>query len=152
MDIGNLIIKSTQEVFSTMVMLEVQPGAVVEGKGESLVSNVTAMIGLAGDLRGMLAVLCPEAAAKAITGSMLGMEVDELGEDVKDAVGEIANMVAGGLKSGLNDLGRKIELAIPTAVIGESFRMSGMLGANRIYIPFTGDACGFAIELKYVLE
>jgi len=152
LDIGTILVNTIQEVFSTMVMMEVQAGTVVEGRGETMASNVTGMVGLAGDLRGMLAVHCPEDAAKAITGAMLGMEVEELGEDVKDAVGEIANMVAGGLKSGLGSNGRTTELAIPTTVIGESFRMSGMLGANRIYIPFSGENCGFAVEFKYVLE
>ena len=36
--------------------------------------------------------------AKDITGTFLGMEVEELDDDVKDAIGEIANMVAGEFK------------------------------------------------------
>ena len=32
------------------------------------------------------------------SGTFLGMEVAELDDDVKDAIGEIANMIAGNLK------------------------------------------------------
>lgn len=152
MDIGSFLVKSTQDVFSTMVMMDVRPGDIVEGRGENMPSNVSGVVGLAGELRGMLAIHCPAAAARAITGAMLGMEVEELGEDVKDAVGEIANMMAGGLKCSLGEFGRKTELAIPTTVIGDSYRMSGMLGADRLYIPFVCDGGEFAVELKYVLE
>ncbi|MCW9050453.1 MAG: chemotaxis protein CheX [Deltaproteobacteria bacterium] len=45
----------------------------------------------------MLAIHCPEAVGLTRAGSMLGIELDEINADVKDALGEIANMVAGGV-------------------------------------------------------
>jgi len=83
---------------------------------------------------------------------MLGMEVEELGEDTKDAIGEIANMVAGGLKEALSGDAKKIELAIPTTVIGQSIRTSGLAGASRLMLPFTCEKGRFALELRYVME
>ena len=50
------------------------------------------VIGLAGTHKGVLAIHIPNKVAMAITSSFLGMEVDEINEDVKDAVGELANM------------------------------------------------------------
>ena len=46
----------------------------------------------------MVAVHCPGVTARNITSSFLGVDVEELDEDVKDAIGEITNMVAGNLK------------------------------------------------------
>ena len=87
-----------------------------------------------------------------ITGAMLGMEVTELDEDAKDAIGEIANMVAGGLKEALAASGRKIELAIPTTVIGKSIRTSGLSGATRVMVPFSCPLGRFGVELRFILS
>ncbi len=144
------ITEATLEVFATMIFIEITSGAPLTGRDDTIDSNLTSMIGLAGDLRGVLAVHCPEEAAKGITGAMLGMDLDEIDEDVKDAIGEIANMVAGGLKTALLSEGTEIELAIPTTAVGKSIRTSGFTGASRFIIPFTTPAGDFGIELRYV--
>ena len=144
------ITEAALEVFASMIFIEITPGAPLTGRDDTIDSNLTSMIGLAGDLRGVLAVHCPEEAAKGITGAMLGMDLDEIDEDVKDAIGEIANMVAGGLKTALLSEGTAIELAIPTTAVGKSIRTSGFTGAFRFIIPFTTPAGDFGIELRYV--
>lgn len=144
------ITESVLEVFATMIFIEITPGAPLTGRDDTIDSNLTSMIGLAGDLRGVLAVHCPEEAAKGITGAMLGMDLDKVDEDVKDAIGEITNMVAGGLKTALLSEGTEIELAIPTTAVGKSIRTSGFTGASRFIIPFTTPVGNFGIELRYV--
>jgi len=150
MDVGQAIIDGTAEVFTTMLMVELDVGAPIEGPGGEVDSNLTSMLGLGKDIKGMLAVHCPASVAKDITGTFLGMEVAELDDDVKDAIGEIANMVAGNLKIFFQEHNMTIELAIPTTVVGKSFRTAGMSGATRIAVPFTMNGATFLIELKYV--
>ncbi len=150
MDVGKAIIEGTREVFSTMLMVELEAGDPIEGKGGDVESNITSMLGLGKDIRGMLAVHCPGSVAKAITGTFLGMEVEEIDEDVKDAIGEIANMVAGNLKISFAENGKDIELAIPSSIIGTSFRTGGMFGAKRVAVPFTMNNETFLVELKYM--
>ncbi len=152
MDIGQDIISATTDVFSTMLAVDLVVGDPVEGPGGEVVSNITSMLGLGGDIRGMLAVHCPAAVAMAITSGFLGMDVDTLDDDVKDAIGEIANMVAGNLKVAFAEDGVKAELAIPTSVIGDSFRVGGMLGARRVAVPFGMESGQFLVELKYIVN
>ena len=152
MNIGQDIIGATTDVFSTMLMIDLVVGDPVEGSGGEVDSNITAMLGLGGDIRGMLAVHCPAAVAMAITGGFLGMDVDELNEDVKDAIGEIANMIAGNLKVAFAGYELKIELAIPTSIIGQSYRVGGMLGARRVAVPFAMENGHFLVELKYIVN
>jgi len=144
------ITEAALEVFATMIFIEITPGTPLKGREDTIESNLTSMIGLAGDLRGVLAVHCPEETAKGITGAMLGMDIDAIDEDVKDAIGEIANMVAGGLKTALLAEGTETELAIPTTAVGKSIRTSGLAGASRFIIPFSTPAGDFGIELRYV--
>ncbi len=150
MNVGKAIINATNEVFSTMLMVELGAGEPIEGNGGDISANITSMIGLGKDIRGMLAVHCPAIVATDITGTFLGMEVTELDEDVKDAIGEIANMVAGSLKVAFAENDQNIELAIPTTIVGESFQTSGMSGAHRVVVHFIMNGNTFMIELKYI--
>lgn len=152
MNIGQDIIGATTDIFSTMLMMDLEIGDPMEGAEGEILSNITAMLGLGGDIRGMLAVHCPATVAMAITAGFLGMDVDELNEDVKDAIGEIANMVAGNLKVAFAGYDMKIELAIPSSVVGESFRVAGMVGARRVAVPFSMEGGQFLVELKYIVN
>lgn len=151
MELEQFLIDATMDVFNAMVFIEVAPE--VSGNDEDLAvdANLISCIGLAGDLKGLVALHCPAAVAMDITGAMLDMDIGELGEDCKDAIGEIANMVAGGLKTAVNASGRNIELAIPVTVVGSSFRTSGLAGAARVFVPFATPSGRFGVELKYVV-
>lgn len=151
MELDTYLIEATLEVFASMIFIEITPEPAIDAPVSVFVPNISSLIGLAGDMKGILGIHCPEKVALAITSSMLGMEVDALGEDAKDAIGEIANMVAGGLKEALSGEGKKIELAIPTTVIGQSLRTSGLAGASRLMLPFSCEHGRFGLELRYVM-
>jgi chemotaxis protein CheX len=144
------IAEATLEVFASMVFMEITAEKATDVPSSSFGAELTSMIGLAGDLKGVIAIHCPAPVALAITGAMLGMELDSLDEDVKDAIGEIANMVAGGLKDAVSSTGLHIELSIPSTVIGKGVRTGG-LASSRFVLPFTTSAGVFAVEMKYVL-
>ncbi len=151
-DIGSEILKGAQDVFSTMLMVELESEKPILNKRGEIESNLTSMIGLGGGIRGVLAVHCPATVAKTITSGFLGMEVEELDDDVKDAIGEIANMVAGNLKVAYATIAVSIELAIPTSIVGESFSVCGSANAQRIIVPLKMAGERFWIELMYVLN
>lgn len=146
------IIAATKDVFSTMIMMDLSNDVPIIGKGGEIDSNLSSMLGLGGGIRGVLALHCPASVAEGITGAFLGMEVTELNDDVKDAIGEIVNMVAGNLKIFFAKTGIDVQLAIPTSVIGESYHTSGLFGANRIVVPFSNEHGPFWVELKYIVN
>lgn len=152
LDVAGEIVAGTRDVFSTMIMMEVEAGSALRRDDCSIRSNLTSMLGLGGGIRGTLAVHCPREVATGITGAFLGMEVEEIDADVKDAIGEIVNMIAGNLKVAFAGVKIGIELAIPTSAIGESIRLCGLAGANRLVIPFTCLSGTFWVELLFVLN
>lgn len=151
-DVGNEIATGCKEVFSTMLMVELESEDVVYQKKVEINSNITSMIGLGGGLKGLLAVHCPSSVATKITSAFLGMDVEEIDDDVKDAIGEIANMVAGNLKVSYAAVDVNIELAIPTSIVGDSFYVSGIADATRVVVPFLMDDDTFWVELMYVMN
>lgn len=151
MEFTKKITESTEEIFSTMIFMDVTAGPPLEEGKKDLGCHVSAVIGLTGDMTAMLGIHCPEAVGLGISGAMLGMELKEIDTDVKDALGEIANMVAGGLKERFSKENINLELAIPTTIAGKSYTISSPTRSNRIVIPFGVEQGHFFIEIKYNL-
>ncbi|MDX9896633.1 MAG: chemotaxis protein CheX [Desulfofustis sp.] len=150
MDYHKALQEGTLEIFQTMVFMAIEPlERAVRSDTDDDGPLVTGMIGLSGGIKGMLAVSATEEMAKAVTGAMLGMEVNELNDDVRDAFGEIANMVAGTLKSAGGDQ-YDMQLAIPTTTIGMALHVSGMRGAQRVQVCFENEFGLLRVELRFL--
>lgn len=152
MEFTKKIVETTEEIFSTMIFMDVASEAPLEQGKQAIGCHVSAMIGLTGDFSAMLGIHCPEAVGLAISGAMLGMEIDEIDADVKDALGEIANMTAGGIKERFATENIHLELAIPTAISGKSYTIASSTRSNRLIIPFRIEQGQFFIEMKYHLN
>jgi chemotaxis protein CheX len=148
MEIRERIIESAKEIFSTMIMMEVGVSDNEDSGSMSLVDSISGVIGLAGTHKGVLAIHLPVRVAMAITSSFLGMEVDEVNEDVEDAVGELANMLGGNLKTILSENGRDIDLSLPTTISGKEYEFQSSREADKERINLSCDAGDFSIELQ----
>jgi chemotaxis protein CheX len=146
-ELSNKIIEAAKEIFSTMVMMEISVSGDTLTKSLPLTESISGVIGLAGTYKGVLAVHIPYKVAMAITGSFLGMDIDEINEDVEDAVGELANMLGGNVKSILSENGRDIDLSLPSTISGRQYDFQPTKEAERIIIPFKCDAGEFSIDL-----
>ncbi len=148
MDINDKIIESAKEIFATMVMMEITVNGDFRDDSIPLTDSISGVIGLAGKYKGVLAVHMPSKVAMAITGSFLGMDVDEMNADVEDAVGELANMLGGNVKSILSETGRDIELSLPSTIIGKQYDFQPTKDAERVIIPFACAAGEFTVDLQ----
>ena len=148
MEYAHDIIDSTRDIFSSMIMLDVAPGEPFKRSDEKLFNSITGIIGLAGNTKGMLAIHMTNQAALAVTTAFLGMDVEEIDEDVRDAIGELANMLAGSIKSILDPGGSDIKLSMPSAIYGEDYTIDCLADAQSVTVPFTFDGYGFMVELQ----
>lgn len=146
MDIQDKIIDSTKEIFSSMVMMEVSVKE-VEVQHGPLQDTITGMIGLAGTHKGILAVHIPYTVAMAITSSFLMMDVTEIDEDVHDAIGEVANMLGGNVKTILSEKGRDIDLSLPSTIAGSEYSFSSDKEVDSLIIEFDTGKGTFLVEL-----
>ena len=147
-EIADKIIGSTNEIFTGMVMMEVEAiDPPVESLG-LLKNSITGLIGLAGTFKGVLAVHFPNDVAMAVTGSFLGLDVEEINEDVHDAVGEIANMLGGDLKAILSDGGKDIQLSLPSTIGGEEYLFNSRDSGERLLLAFKVPTGVFYIEVE----
>lgn len=146
------IATSVHEIFSSMVMMDIVSEAPIRGEINPLQNTITGMIGLAGTHKGMLAIHLPEMLAKKVTGNFLGMAVEEIDNDVQDAIGELANMLGGSIKAILSDNGKDIKLSMPSTICGQEYRFQSHLEGEAVVVPFTADESQFLVELRIKKE
>lgn len=115
--VKDILTPIVQDVFATMVNCPAEPAAApapIEG------ARVTAFVGIAGSRRYTVLLECGEPLACKAAGAMLMDEFPAWSDGVQDAVSEIANMVAGNVKSKLPDA-PSLSLSLPTVVRGSSY-------------------------------
>jgi chemotaxis protein CheX len=108
---------AAREVFE--LMLGCHLTAPTTSTGESL--NITSMVGLAGQLCGVMSIRCSGKSATIMASKMLGVEADKIGSELSDAMGEICNMVAGNFKNKIAGLSDGCMLSVPTVITGSDY-------------------------------
>ncbi len=110
--------------------------------------NVTAMVGLAGQLCGVLGVRCEGRAAALMTSKMLGLPVDKVGPEVADALGEVCNMVAGNFKNKIAGLAEGCMLSPPTVITGSDYNLHSLAGPPAVAIRMLFENMPILISLQ----
>lgn len=144
------LIRDVKEIFETMVGLEDLLHLPVKiDPVTNFTDCISSLVGLAGTFNGLVSLHMPSALARRATGCMLGMEVTEINDDVNDAMGEIANMIAGSFKQHLSKSGLDIHLSTPSVVYGKEYVIS--LGSNpeQITVRFATDDDWFMVAVAF---
>ncbi|HER63220.1 MAG TPA: chemotaxis protein CheX [Desulfobacteraceae bacterium] len=147
-ELQQIIVSTTREIFETMIPMDLSAGPPAKEQVQSFRCHVSGILGFSGDIRGMVTIHCPDAVAMAITANFLGMDVTEVNDDVIDAIGELANMVTGGIKEAFSANNQDIKLSVPTVVAGKSYNINNLTDADWVIIPFTVPEGTFLVELK----
>jgi chemotaxis protein CheX len=145
MDYKDIICRAVEEIFSTMILMDIAPREEPTNSAEG--QMLSGMVGFAGDLKGTILLHLPEAVALAITNAFLELDLDEINSEVKDAIGELANMVAGGIKFLLPEDGQSIQLSIPSVISGRKYSCGTPGSHECVRVGFETPAGVFEAEL-----
>jgi chemotaxis protein CheX len=85
--------------------------------------DITAMVGLAGQMCGLLCLRCDQKAAVLMASKMLGPEPGNVGPQMADALGEVCNMIAGNFKNKISGMGSGCMLSVPTVITGTDYNL-----------------------------
>ena len=130
----NPFMNALANTFQTMLDCETHRGE-LELKGHSTpLFDVSGIIGLSGNCVGMVVLSLSRQVALKATSVMLMTEATEIDDDVIDAVGELANMVAGGAKTELDQL--DLSVSLPSVVTGEDHEVRFPSNVTPICIPY----------------
>jgi chemotaxis protein CheX len=121
---GQSMHEAVEEVFSLMMGMSCVP---VDDCPIEEPETISAVIGLA--------------------GALTGIEMKSLDDTVKDAIGEICNMVAGAWKGKLSILASSCMLSTPTVVTGSNYQLHTQRPEFRLEHYYRFENLTFAITL-----
>jgi chemotaxis protein CheX len=135
---------AAREVFELMLSSQLT----VPETTEETALEVTSMVGLAGRLCGILSIRCGRKAAAVMTSKMLGVALDKVDSEVSDALGEIANMVAGNFKNKISGLAEGCLLSPPTVIIGSDYDMQSMSDSPALEVRLLFEGMPMVVSLQ----
>jgi len=144
----NPVLKAVVNILQTMAQITPQPGK-PEIKADDISRGViSGFIDLTGsDARVSVAVTFSKEAILDIGSRMMHMELKEVDDIIKDLVGEMANMVAGGAKANLQEAGYDFDLTLPSIVVGEEHQVKHSVEGVTLMLPFSIGAGQFYVEV-----
>src|SRR4051794_15004736 len=112
--------RSVEEVFHLMLGVDcVRDLALANVEPEAM----TAVVGFGGVLSGACIVRCPAQTAIHIAALMTGMSLHDVDDTVRDAMGEICNMLAGAWKGKVPELASHCGLSVPAVITGRDYKL-----------------------------
>lgn len=119
--------ESVIDVFETMFSVNLEAVETVSETSLTGVRNVSSVC-FAGDATGIVSIHVDNELSRRMAANMLGMEPEEIedGSEIEDMLGELSNIVGGGLKSALTDTGLRCALSTPSFTTGSDFMIEAL--------------------------
>ncbi len=135
---------SVREVFQKMAGVEVTVKRPHLKTENSPTYDVCGIIGFSGEISGSVLVSFSDQAAEKLVESFAGMKIERNSPDFADAVGELANMIAGSAKQ---HLGAAASISVPNVVIGKGYTVASMSNTPCLVIPCSSAHGDFSVEV-----
>ena len=139
---------STEEVFSTMLGLELVRGEVYVAKDSTEPSSgVVSIVGFAGPWVGSGSLYCTGAFACKIASFFLQEQFSAVNEDVLDSVAELTNMIIGNVKTHLESRLGAMGLSTPTVIYGRNFQTRSVRHQEWTVVPFSLEGDRMCVQM-----
>jgi chemotaxis protein CheX len=133
----NPFLGSTISTFKTMLGCALTRGTPYVKNSSQPEHEVSGVISLSGKAQGTVVVGLGREAALRATEAMLQERPPEINGDVVDAIGELANIIAGQAKSQLEHL--DLSVSLPSVITGKGHCIQFPTKVTPICIPFDSD-------------
>jgi len=148
LDIKTQLSEAVIDVFDTMLSAQLEATDKIPSESLESLRNVGS-VSFAGDATGMVSIHVGDKFTRQLAADMLGMEIEELDgdEEIKDMMGELANIVGGNLKSAFTDAGLACALSTPSFTTGTDFKIEPLNMEKYERFAFQCDANVVFVEM-----
>ena len=147
----NPFIEGTLHILDTTAFVKVKPEPPFLKKDRNALGDISGYLEISGDLTGSAAVSFSEKSILGIVSAMFGEDMTEINDEIKDAVGEISNMVAGHVTTKLAELSKKVKVKFKEIKMGQGALLPHVDGAEYVLaLPFKTTKGKVVIEVSYV--
>ena len=144
--LSEAMIAGSREVFEKMIFMQIEGCSDTTSQmgGDVLLSSISFRNGI----EGCLGICCNKDCARAIAINMLAMSPDDsISEnEIKDALGEVANMVMGTVKTAIQSDLQHLQVSIPVVVTGRDLQNRIGEGTQSVSVTVT-TSDNYIIEL-----
>ena len=140
-----LLALAASEVFSTMLGTNLVPAREPFAEQDLDISSI---VGLAGQVCGVITLRCSADAATLMAVKMLGVDAREAGPQISDAVGEVCNMIAGNFKSKIAGMGDGCMISVPTVITGGDYALRALANSGRTNIHFLFEELPLIVSIE----
>jgi len=146
----NPFIVSIQHVFTTMLKTDILISKPCLKRPGEHTAEVAAIVGISGDAVGSVALCFPMRTAIATASKFAGAEIDQGHPDFSDAIGELANMVAGSAKAKFDGLNAC--LSLPQVITGQDLRVLQNERTPSLLLPCDSALGRFSTEVAMTVD
>jgi chemotaxis protein CheX len=144
----NPFVMAITNVFETMVHTKVRTGKPMLKQADLVTAEVSGIIGLSGDVQGSVVLSFPGNVACKVASAFAGVDLTMNSPDFTDAVGELANMVAGNAKKDFGE--HKASISLPSVIIGPGHKVSQSKASPFLVIPCETALGTFNVEVALI--
>lgn len=146
------VLDSVKNVFDMLAHVEVAAGEEkIKGRLEFIsMKSITGNMNLvSNNSLGSIAVIIPTDVVLKISNKVLPEPVERVNDLVIDLVGEITNMVAGNVKSQMEQKGYLFNLSLPTIIFGSEYLVAHLPQSEITQISLDTELGPFLIEICF---
>ncbi len=146
-ELVNPFLNATTSVFRTMLSCELSRGQPSLKRNRSPEYEVSGLIGLTGKCAGMVVISLGRETAIKAAEILLQERPDGLNKQVIDAVGELANMIAGAAKAELVQY--QLSIGLPSVICGKNHSIGFPSNSTPILLPFDSKIGPVCVEVGF---
>ena len=143
----NPFINATLNVLETMAFIKSKAEKPYLKKDNVAKGDVSGIVGFTGETNGAVFITFDESCIVKVVSNMFGEQLNEINDDIKDAVGELTSMISGQARKELEEIGKVFQGGIPSVVSGKNHEIKPMTKGPKIAIPFKTEFGSFTIEV-----
>lgn len=147
--LGKSIVAAVRE---TITAIDAGPitaeGGMTEAGAGTFDADTCVVISVVGEVDGAFALRCSQTLAAQLAGSMLGIDVEPGSDDMKDAIGELFNMIVGTMKRYLSTDSDPFTMSVPTTIVGQDYSVyiNAQEHTDSLRVPLSCKGHSLAIE------
>jgi chemotaxis protein CheX len=136
---------SVRQVLGTMARIEAKVGKPYLKTDPHPSHDVSGIIGFSGGLTGSVVISFPRQTAVRIVEAFAGAAMEPGSAEFADAIGELANMIAGSAKKDLNSVA---SISVPSVIVGSGHTVSGLSNVPTIVLPCSTPVGDLTVEVS----
>lgn len=154
-DIAQALKEAVIETFTSTLAL---PPVVNEVGGKDLNSivsgrSIVASVGFTGRMEGICVIVFTDEAAQKVVSKMLSCELSDAAQEVFDGVGEIANILAGGVVRRCAQPNEHFDISIPSVVrVDNPLSIIEWEHSNAVHVAVDCGGLKFAVSVSYIFD